>query len=271
MTKFRKLHAHNGIKKRVGNDDIYLALLFPVLASLASHLFRLNYISTILVFCVPFAVWLTAKARGIFLKTAIFSFFVSIPFITIIEYIAVVDKQWFVPFSVFPIRVLGVVPIEDLLGGFLHVYSVIAFYEYFFDAHPREIIRNKMKYLLVPLFISLFLVIVLIKIVPSILYIPYAYFWLGVCFLLAPVLIFFSTYPKLFVKITKTTLYFFVFLLFFEITGVALGHWTFPGMEFIGLIRFVGLTIPLEEFAFFLVVSTYTILCVYEYFDDDTK
>jgi hypothetical protein len=59
--------------------------------------------------------------------------------------------------------------------------------------------------------------------------------------------------------------------LMFELTGLELQLWTFPGTHFIGWVDLLGYKFPFEEFFFWFVLSAITILSYYEFFDDNRK
>ena len=57
----------------------------------------------------------------------------------------------------------------------------------------------------------------------------------------------------------------------YDIAALKLGWWTFPGTEFIGWISIAGVSFPIEEFIFWIILFALGVLSYYEYFDDDEK
>jgi hypothetical protein len=55
-----------------------------------------------------------------------------------------------------------------------------------------------------------------------------------------------------------------------ELVGLHSGYWTFPG-EYIGVVSLMGATFPIEEFFFYVILSSATIISYYELFVDDMK
>lgn len=76
-------------------------------------------------------------------KTFIFAFLTAIPIILFTDYIATISGAWLVPKTIFPFRLLGVIPIEDFIWGLLFIYSVVIFYEHFLNKGKHELIDKK--------------------------------------------------------------------------------------------------------------------------------
>lgn len=86
-----------------------------------------------------------------------------------------------------------------------------------------------------------------------------------------PILLQMFNYPKVFSKFALTAAYFFVFTFMYEIAGLRLGWWAFPGTEFIGWVHIFGVSFPLEEFVFWFMLTAFAALSYYEFFEDDEK
>lgn len=76
--------------------------------------------------------------------------------------------------------------------------------------------------------------------------------------------------PKLFSKIIKIAPFFFSLFLLYELTALYLGQWYFLG-NYIGNIKIAGLSFPFEEFFFWVIISSPTVIVIYEFFVDDEK
>lgn len=226
--------------------------------------------SIFLFFVIP-SVYLSFLLRRSVVKSLIFSVIAMLPVGIVIDYVIHLTHQWFVP-SIFPFRIFGLVPIEDLIWGFFSIYFVLMFYEYFMESHhERKIWHPRMKVFSL-LFISILLLfLVLYLFAPRLLYIPYAYFWLCFILVLIPVVIEMIRRPILFPKVLTVGVYFFFFDIFYEITALKLGWWTFPGVHYIGLVSLFGVQFPFEEFFFWMLLFSTAILSYYEPFDDDEK
>ena len=185
----------------------------------------------------------------------------------VIDSLSIHNKSWDAP-TIFP-RIFGLAVVEDIIFGFLLVYQIILFYEYFFDKGSKEIINSKMKYF-VGLLLLIFSIFVFFLRFNS-LRIPYFYFWSGLVLLVFPTILFLYFKKKMIRKFVKTGLYFFVLSLIFEMTGLYLKQWHFLGNEFIALITIFSYTFPIEEFIYWFILFAIAILSYFEFFDDDMK
>jgi hypothetical protein len=236
---------------------LWLEFKFSINASIFYVLFY-GIPSIILSFCRPERIK----------KTLAVSTFI-LPFITIADYIAELTGTWFwaPPNPIFTIKIFNYVSPDALIWAFLQMYIVIMFYQYFFE--EKYIVRFWDKKSKEALFITIFVFIVFILtliVYPNLLAIPYWYLILGL-FAILPAIIFEDIkYPLIFPKLLKTTLYFFYLNLIFEIIGLKMNWWSFPSKQFIGYISFFGVTFPFEEFFFWIILFSLTILSYYEYF-----
>jgi len=261
----------NSYPKFLKKLDILLLILFPIISVATSLAIKANFLTSILLFFGLPSLWFSFRTPFQVKKTLIFSFVMAIPLGIFIDYIGTIDGSWLVPVSVFPYRLFSIVPIEDLIWGLLLIYNVVIFYEHFLDKGKHELIDKKMKYLIWPLLVFLLVFITILFTKPQIVSIPYAYLILGTILLLLPSITFLSFFPKLLSKYVKTASYFFLLAILFEITGLQLNQWIFPGTNFIGWVELFGYRFPFEEFFFWFVMSAIGILSFYEFFDDDRK
>lgn len=261
----------NKNEKFLKKVDIFLLILFPIVSVIISLTFHVHFLTSILLFFGLPSLWLSLRTPSQVTKTFVFSLILSTPLGIIIDYLAAMDKSWFVPTTDFPFRLFGVIPIEDLIWAFFLIYSIVIFYEHFLDKGKHELIDKKMKYLvwLIVMVVLVFFVIMLTQ--PELLAIPYAYFWGGIVLLILPTITFLSFFPRLISKYVKTASYFFLLSIVYELTGLQLNQWTFPGTHFIGWVQLFGYKFPFEEFFFWFVMGATSILAYYEFFDDDRK
>ena len=251
--------------------DIFLLILFPIASVVLSLVFSVNFLVSILLFFGLPSLWLSFRTPSQVNKTFLFSLILSVPLGIFIDYVATIDNSWFVPITVFPFRLFGVVPIEDLIWGFFLIYSIVIFYEHFLDKGKHELVDRRMKYLVWPLIILMLVFFTILFTKPELLVIRYAYFWLGTIFFIVPAITFLSFFPRLLSKYVKTASYFFLLSILFELTGLQLNQWAFPGSNFIGWVELFGHRFPFEEFFFWFVMGAISVLAYYEFFDDDRK
>lgn len=257
-----------------GDKDKSKELLFLYSLTILCSIFcvALNFsflLSTIFFFGLPSLFLFFRSNQKSIKKAFIFALLAIIPLI-FIEIFGIANESWFVPYSVF--RFFGVIPLEDVVLGFLLSFLIILFYEHFSD-QGENFLAIKKRFIFTTIFFSLVstLSISFFYLSPSFLRIPYYYFYAGLVIIVLPVILFSLFYPKLTKRFLKVGIYFFILLLAFEIIGLGLNYWYFPGLEFIGLITIIGYRLPIEEFIFWIVFFSLTILSCYEFVYDDTK
>lgn len=259
---------HSLLSKKI---DIIFLILSPIFATIISLVFKTTFLtSTLLYFGIP-AVYLSLRNAHAIKKSLTFSLFGGIIATLIIDYLAMINNSWFVPNTVFPIRLFSLVPIEDLIWGILLVYNIIMFYEHLLDKGKHDLKDTNLKYF-ISILIFFSIVFFLIYFIRRELFnISYFYIKAGIIIVLFPIISFLSFFPRLLSKFVKTGAYFFAQAIMFELTGLKLNHWGFKGNNFIGWIEILKLRFPLEEFVFWMVLFSTCVLSYYEFFDDDRK
>ncbi|MDP3901905.1 MAG: hypothetical protein Q8Q37_02955 [bacterium] len=251
--------------------DIVLLIFFPVLAVVLSLAIRANFlISTLLFLGLP-SLWLSIRTPSTILKTLIFSLIFSIPVGIILDYIGTLSGSWLVPVTVLPFRFFDIVPIEDLVWFFFLIYNIIIFYEHFLDKGREQLVDRRMKYLIWPLIVIFITFLIIWLINPGLLMMRYAYLWILIIVSILPSITFLSFFPRLLSKYVKTAAYFFLIALLFELTGLELGQWAFPGDNFVGWVELFGYRFPFEEFFAWFIMAAICVLSYYEFFDDDHR
>ena len=258
-------------KKEVRKFNL-LFFLYPILAAILSFAIKANYFfSIILFFGVPSLI-LSFKNKKLIKKAALFSLILGFPMTLILDHMAHRAKAWFILQSVLPFRLFGTVTGESILWGFLIVYFIVMYYEYFLE-HKLEdkLYAPNLKYLMM-LFFGLFLLFLTVLITnPTLLCVDYFYLKAGLLLGLLPILSVLFQFPNLLTKFFKTGTYFFYLTFIMEITALKLGQWTFPGEQFLGWVTLFGVAFPFEELFFWMILGAIAILSYYEFFDDDRK
>lgn len=251
--------------------DIFLLIVLPIIATSATLVLRLNYFWAIILFFGSTAAWLSLRTPKMIARTALFAALFTSPFAIVVNYVAVQDGSWYVPTTIFPFRIFGSLPIEDIILGFLLTYAVIICYEHFLDKGRHNLVDKKMKYFIWPFLLLLITFFALFVVNQELLKIKYSYFWMGTIFLVLPIISTISIFPRLLSKYLKVGAYFALLLAIFEYTGISLNQWIFPGKNFIAWIQYFGYKIPIEELVFWIFLTVIGILSYYEFFDDDGK
>jgi hypothetical protein len=251
--------------------SIVFLVLYPILLFIFYFQFNLGTLSSVVLFYIVPSVYLSIQIPKSIKKSLIFALVCLIPWVPI-DYIAHLTGQWLVPSSVFPFKILGLVPIEDILWLFSLSYFTVIFYEYFLDKHnDKKIIRKKLKYLVALLFSIVIIFSFFYNFFHHLLYIPFFYFWCFLIIFFIPLIIDLFRKPYLISKFLPVGAYFFFLNLTYEVIALKLGWWSFPASDFIGYVDILGIVFPFEEFFFWIILTSFATLCYYEFFDDDEK
>lgn len=250
---------------------ITLLMLYPIIASLLSFQFHLNTLWAVGLFLVVPSIHLSFLKPKIIKKALLFALPTTILLFAPIGHIASRSGQWFSFETVFP-RVFEFVAVEELLWGFFLIYAVVLFYEFFVDREYEQFIWGKrMKYLL-SFFSFVFAIFVSIYYLsPELLVIPFFYLWLGLLFVLLPLILELVRKPRLAGKFFITGAYFFFLSFLYQITAIKLNWWGYTSEFFVGWVEILGVRFPFEEFFFWFVLLAMSVLAYYEFFDDDEK
>jgi hypothetical protein len=170
---------------------------------------------------------------------------------------------------VFNYRLFGFWPADEPIWFFLWALFIIVFYEHFYERETRGKISNRFKYVAFPIFLIFVFVFTALANHCNSFHLPYAYFLLALPAII-PVGYVLRYYPKLSLKFFKTGIFFFFLFFIYELTAVKLGQWYFSG-QYIGWVELIGLKFPLEELFFWMILSSFAVLSLYEGFVDDSK
>ncbi|MDE2037811.1 MAG: hypothetical protein KGI69_01135 [Patescibacteria group bacterium] len=251
--------------------DTVVLVLLPLSAAAATIAYGADkFIATTLFFGLPIA-YLTIRRPGIFRKSLIFAFFFSLPLSIFVDTLAVYDGAWYVPHSIAPFRLFGAATLEIYWFGLLWVLLAVLFYEHLSGQSISRPFSPAYRWLLALFALLVIIVPVLYLIDAALLAIPYFYLWMSLVFVMPMLVWFLVRYPAFLPRFISAGAYFSFLLLLFELTALHQGLWTFPGKHFIGWIELFGYRFPLEEFVFWIIFATPSLLAYYEYFADDRK
>jgi len=252
--------------------DILLLIVFPVLASLITVVYKVNFLSfIILYFGIPL-LYLALRNPGIVVKSFMFAFYFSIPLSLFVDTLAVLDQSWIIKETIFPFKFFGLATVEVYIYGLLWGFLAVLFYEHFFDrGRWKDRLSKNIKYLLYFFAFLVITVTVLFFVDTNLLKIPYFYLWVSLIFIIPPLIFFLYFYPKFLHLYILSAVYFFFILFISELTALETKQWIFPSNNFIGFAEVFKYRFPLEELFFWMIFATPSFLAYYEFFADDRK
>jgi len=249
--------------------DLIVLILIIIVSTFLILQFRVKpLVSTIFYFIIP-AIYLCLREKKNYKKIFVASVIFGLLFAFVFDLLATFNNAWLVHQLVFPYKIFGIVPIDDMIWFFFLVFLATTFYEHFLDDEKHKTISKHFKYALIPSILIFIATIIIFIISPNILRFSYSYLILGS---IATIPLFYILYlkPKLIHKFLKLSIFFSFLYLIFELTALKLGQWGFYG-QYIGTVEFSGLKFPFEEFFFWIGISAPTLISYYEIFIDDEK
>jgi hypothetical protein len=239
--------------------------VYVLIACLIVYITKIPYLFSILLVLVPPSIvnflWLKKSRK----KVLIFSIVSTFLFAFAIELSSRLANTWDVQ-STLP-RILGLIPLENMLFAFLNIFWVLSFYEYFVERETKKI-SKKFKYLVI-IFILFSLIIFSIYLYNPKL-IAMNYFTMATIILIIPSIILFSHNPHLIKKTILPTIFFALVFFIYEIVSLKIGSWWWPGKYLVEFTMF-GKVFPLDDVIIWYFLSTITLIGGYDFFADNNK
>ncbi len=162
------------------------------------------------------------------------------------------------------------VPFEALAWYVMWIGFTACVYNAFFNRHHHRQIsfcRSHPKFLLLCGAVSgataLFLFLH-----PEVFIIPHAYLIFGSGLVILPLILIFYFHPRIFKEVFTAAAFLSIFALIYEIVGLHVGWWQFPG-EYLYTFPFAGVMIPLEEMLLWVALGSLCILAEFEELEGD--
>lgn len=246
--------------------DATILVLYFIIATILLLKYRLNYLISILFYFGFPIFYLFFRYPEIKKRILLFSIPLGLAIVFFADYLATLNLAW-INSSIFPFKMLKVLPIEDLLFGILMLTAIISVYEVFIDIKHKktEIGKNYKFFVLILIIVFIAFLISLIK-TPKI-----TYAHAVISSLAIPIFIYIVIkHPILIPKLLKISLILFFFAVTYEIVALNLGYWRFPG-EYISFISVLNVHLPVEEFVLWIILMPAVIVALFEEFEDDLK
>lgn len=253
--------------KKFVTIDLAILFILPVIASLLVFSFKLNYLSSILLFYGVPSLWLVLRNFKSAVRAFCFAVSISVPYSIILDTTGIVSNSWSVPHTAFRERFWNLIPYEDFLWLFFSMFMILCFYFSYTnkEAAKRDLFTKRFSvFLLLSLLVCFFFGVVDWEILK----IPHAYFfWVsGLLFTPALIMLCLLKNRKSIVRASiPAAIYYFFTTILFETAGIALNHWNFPGQYILGKVAILGNLIPLEELLFVVLGGALGTIVFYHY------
>ena len=249
--------------------DLFVTIFITVVSTFFILAYEVKPLtSTVFYFIIP-ALYLCWRERKNYKKIFAASIVFGLLFAFVFDLLTTFNDAWLVHQLVFPWKIFGVVPVDDMIWFFFIVFLITVFYEHFLDDEKHKTISKHFKYALIPAVLVFLTITALFFISPDSLKFSYSYLIIG-SVAIAPLFYILYLKPEFIHKFLKLGIFFSFLFLIFELTALKLGQWGFYG-QYIGNVEFFGLKLPLEEFFFWIGIGAPTFISYYEIFIDDEK
>lgn len=269
------MKAHSEPKKLTQRRRLHdlLAVIVLVLCAVAytNFLQPTFLVTTLLFFGLPSGYLLWRKPSNL-KKALLAAFLLGTVWGFSFDYVAEFNRAWGWSTNTdltFPIQFFGVVSLDILIWYFLWVFLTILFYEYFSEYDFSKKISPLYKKSLAVGIVVAPLLVFISKFAPQMLQFQYAYLVLGVCTPIPFTYILWRR-AKLFPKVMGVVPFFVFLYMAFELSALNAGLWSFPG-QYVGSISIFHLSFPIEEFFFWVLISSAVTAAYHEYVVDDGR
>lgn len=261
------------IYSRKLKNDFYVYNLILLFSAIFSYLFKPDLAISVLLFLFLPSLYLLLRRKQDLKKLFLASVTMGVLYGMSYNFVAEYFHAYKTIYTLWPFHLptIGVTPLGDIMWGFLIPFSIIVFYEHFFEHHKLHL-KNKVR-----TYIFLLFGLVLLTSVSTILEFsniestvkPFAYSIVGLVSLLPLILLFYEKHSLLH-KIIHVGIFFVYLNTLFEIVAITNNYWVFTGHYLFGF-NLGGYILPVEEIIFWILPSAVVFVVLYEYFFDDNK
>lgn len=181
------------------------------------------------------------------------------------EFIAEFNRSYSVVSTVFP-KILGIVPVDNILGHTMMTLLTFTFYEHFINTRKISSISSKSKYAILISLSAIVIGILMFIYNPNSLRFNYSYFYMGLAAIIPPIVLGIKK-PQLIKDMAVTAIYFFFLYLSIELFAVRHNWWIYKG-SYIGSVTLFGYSFPFEELFFWMLFYAASLVSYYKIFID---
>lgn len=251
--------------------DLLVVFVFIFVAAFLSVFFKIDLILSVSLYLGLPALYLWFRESKNWKKILSASLVIGVLLGMAYNLVAEFTNAYATRYGLFPFNYVagGVTPFGDFIWGFLILFCSITFYEHFLDDERQVKFSKYSTFALGAGLVSFLLTESLLITAPESLHATYSYLLLGLLSILPLTALLFCK-PTLIYKILWLTGFFFILNLVFEISALHLGQWNYPG-QYIGLVEIMSVNFPIEEFIFWILLATPSLILCYEFLFDDGK
>lgn len=250
---------------KTSKRGIFAVILYTAILAVAVVLFKLNYLTSTLLFFIPPSVYVTIRRPSMFQPLLMFSVLLGLPFVLGIDSMGLLNHAWWET-SILTHRIFGLVPYETALWAILYTYFITSLYEYFLLGEDRKIHFLPRFWRFEAVVLALLCIFVfVVNTDRGLLAIPHFYAVFISVFYGIPTIVGLVRYPRDFARLWLVCLPFSAVLLMGELASLATSQWGFSGHEYLGMVSIAGQHFPVEEMLWILF-GVPAFLYVYRYF-----
>lgn len=260
--------------KRKKQVDLFVLILLTMFGGMFAYATRNLYIGRALLACaeiiVPGIIYLSLREpknwKKITVATLVFGGLFGFAF----DFIAEFNNAYNLNSILLPIRLFGVLPVDNIFGHMLMTAMTVIFYEHFINHERRKQISKNLIYAVLPTLFVIGAIVLAFYFDPDLLHTNYPYFYMGIAAILPPLFLAYQQ-PQMIRKMAVTAIYFFFLYLAVELVAVSLQYWIYPGNNYIGWVSIFNITFPFEELFFWMLFYAASLVSYYELFIDDQR
>ncbi|MBU0551225.1 hypothetical protein KKB55_08565 [Myxococcota bacterium] len=257
-------------KERVGLLDQLFLLAWPIIATLITYYFDIDFFPAMNIFLLTPNIYLAWRLNWKIKRSVNFSLVMGVPLAILIDYVMQASNAWALGESIFgDVRLFGLGYIEQVPWLALFALFVVLTYRLLIGEAPRDDIKGKMPFHWLTIWhIFLFSGFVALWLYDrSLLVWDYTYLKVGLVIGVLPSAYAIGRNHYLSKRFLLPAAYFVYFSLIYEWISLHMGHWSFPNEDqFIGYVTFFGHAFPYEELIFWIILGPLFCLSYFEVF-----
>jgi hypothetical protein len=247
-----------------------LVLIIFLLLGIAYSIFTKNLfigkaVFAAAVFVFPPIIYLGIRGKKPWKKIVFSALIFGLLFGFFFEFIEEFNESYSVISRVFP-KILGVVPVDNILGHTMMTFLTLVFYEHFVNQSKNQKISNRGKIIAFISLLAIAVMTILFKYNPNLLRFNYSYLYMGSIAIIPPILLGIKK-PQLIKDMSITSIYFFFLYLSTELLAVKYNWWAYGG-NYVGTVTLFDLSFPFEELFFWMLFYAASLISYYKIFID---